>query len=283
MDCSHKREMGHTSRPDMEPFSIRKLDESCQRMVLPATICSVVNCFAYISQGEILIESDGKNVLATAGELLLIPQGVPFTINHYKDCLGYMGGFHNSFVGSGVFSQSEIRQVKVLNGRSMVRCQFSETQLPFVEALLGRIFAEYAKGKYNMDLVKCLLMSLLAEANTFFNGNDNLFAEDACDSFLRQLFDESLPLRTIPEYAEMVKLSPNYLNKLVKKETGKPLSQWIDDSVIIRAKAMLCETDLSVADISARLNIMDSSYFTRKFKKLTTMTPLEFRKKYKSE
>lgn len=281
MEHPHTREMGHSARPDMEPFSLRRLDETCQKMVLPATICSVVNCFAFISTGEILVESGGKSVLATAGDLLLIPQGVSFTINHYKDCQGFMGGFHNSFLGSGAFSQENIRQVKILNGRTMVKCQFPQEQIPFISSLFGRIVAEISKGKYNMDLVKCLMMSVLAEANTLFNGNDNLFAENACDLFLRQLFDEEQPLRTIPEYAELLHVTPNYLNKLVKRETGKPVSQWIDDSVIIRAKAMLCETDLSVADISAELNIMDSSYFARKFKKITTLTPLGFKKKYK--
>ena len=98
MEHPHGREMGHLGRPDMEPFSIRKLDSSCQGMVFPATICSVVNCFVFVTQGEILVGSNNSSLLVGVGELLLVPQGVPFTIKHYKECVGYMGGFHSSFI-----------------------------------------------------------------------------------------------------------------------------------------------------------------------------------------
>lgn len=274
------REMGHSGRPDMEPFSIRGLDASCQKMVFPTTICSVVNCFAFVTQGEIYVESNDKSLLVSSGDLLLIPQGVPFSIKHYKDCVGYMGGFHNSFIGSGVFCQTELRQMKLLQTRMMMKYAFPEGQAAFIASLFARISVESAKKEANMDLIKCLLMSVLAEANTLSNGSGNLFMENCADLFLRDLFDESLPIRTIPEYAEVLKITPNHLNRVVKRETGKPLSQWIDDSLIIRAKALLCETDLPVAEVAERLNILDSSYFTRKFKKYTLMTPLEFRKRF---
>lgn len=276
----NNREMGHSSRPDMEPFSIRELDASCQSMVFPVTICSVVNCFVFVTQGEIFIASNDKSLLVGAGELFLIPQGVPFTIKHYKNCLGYMGGFHSSFIGSGVFTQAELRQVKLLQGRSALKCSFPVEQAGFVSSLFERMNAEFHGEKCNKDLVKCLMMSVLAEANALSNGAENLFLENCCDRFLRELFDDSQPIRTIPDYADALKVSPNHLNKLVKKNTGKTVSQWIDDSLIIRAKALLCETELSVAEVSERLNVLDVSYFIRKFKKYTGLTPLEFRKRY---
>ncbi len=276
----HMREMGHTGRPDMEPFSIRSLNASCQKMVFPATICSVVNCFAYVTRGEIFVESNDKSLLLSVGDLVLIPQGVPFSIRHYKDCEGYMGGFHNSFVGSGVFCQTELRQVKLLQSRTMMKYSFPEEHGSFITSIFARMSSEYSKTNANMDLIKCLVMSVLAEANSLSNGSDNLFMESCADLFLRDLFDESMPIRTIPEYAEALKITPNHLNRVVKRETGKPVSQWIDDSLIIRAKALLCETDLPVSEVAERLNILDSSYFTRKFKKYTLLTPLEFRKRF---
>ncbi|MBR5695972.1 MAG: helix-turn-helix transcriptional regulator [Paludibacteraceae bacterium] len=280
MEHPHGREMGHLGRPDMEPFSIRKLDSSCQGMVFPATICSVVNCFVFVTQGEILVGSNNSSLLVGVGELLLIPQGVPFTIKHYKECVGYMGGFHSSFIGSGVFTQAELRQVKVLQERSMSKFSFPASQSEFVASLFARMGTEFRKAQSNKDLIKCLMMSVLAEANALSNGAENLFLENCCDRFLRELFDDSQPIRTIPDYADALKVSPNHLNKLVKKNTGKTVSQWIDDSLIIRAKALLCETDLPVAEVAERLNVLDVSYFIRKFKKHTGQTPLDFRKRY---
>ena len=273
--------MGHTARPDMQPFSIKRLDSSCQTMTFPTpTIRSIVHCFAFLTKGEILIESEGKNILMKQNEMLLIPQSVPYSIQHYKNCLGYVGGFHNSFLGSGVFCQTEIRQIKLLQYKNPVKCPFEASQATLTDSLFTQIVAEFNQEKRNNDLIKCMMMSILAIANTHVNTTGNLFTEDLCDMFLRQLFNEEEPVKTIPSYADSLKVSPNHLNKTVKKATGKTLSQWIDDSIIIRSKTLLCETQLSVAEIAEKMQILDPSYFTRKFKKHTLFSPLEYRKRF---
>lgn len=275
------REMGRVARPDMEPFSIKRLDDSCQTMTFPTpTIRSVANCFVYLRQGELLIESHEKSITVSANELLIIPQGVPFSIRYYSDCVGVMGGFHSSFIGSGVFCQTEIRQVKMLQEKHPMKCSFMGKRGELMASLFEHIYEEFQGGNYNSDLIKCWLMSILAETNAMIQPCQSLFTENLCDLFLQRLFDEGKDILTIPEYADELKVTANHLNRVVKQETGKPLSRWMDDCLLIRAKALLCETDWSISEIAASLKILDSSYFARKFKKHTTLTPVEYRKKY---
>jgi two-component system response regulator YesN len=46
------------------------------------------------------------------------------------------------------------------------------------------------------------------------------------------------------------------------------------------AKRLLIETEKSIADISEEVGFNDIKYFTKKFKKLTFLSPSEYRKLY---
>jgi AraC-like DNA-binding protein len=49
------------------------------------------------------------------------------------------------------------------------------------------------------------------------------------------------------------------------------------------AKQMLAETDCSIGEIVEKCGFSDNSNFSRAFRKLTNMSPSDFRKKYKAE
>ncbi|WP_314000030.1 helix-turn-helix transcriptional regulator [uncultured Paenibacillus sp.] len=82
---------------------------------------------------------------------------------------------------------------------------------------------------------------------------------------------------TLKQLAEVAGLNANYLSQLFKKEVGIPVSEYIQRERIEEAKKLLELTDMSLADIGARLQFNDQSYFTKVFKKHTGMTPKQFR------
>jgi AraC-like DNA-binding protein len=57
-----------------------------------------------------------------------------------------------------------------------------------------------------------------------------------------------------------------------------PAGDVIRNRVILEAKRLLVNLDLSITEISYRLNFNDNSYFTKFFKKYVGSTPEEFRK-----
>lgn len=79
------------------------------------------------------------------------------------------------------------------------------------------------------------------------------------------------------ELAKAVYMSPDYLTKLFKRETGMPLSEYIIQKRISLAKQLLATTDLSIVEISEKTGFSYSSYFVRIFKKKTGMTPQQYR------
>lgn len=80
------------------------------------------------------------------------------------------------------------------------------------------------------------------------------------------------------EYADMLHISSNHLNKVIKKETGKTAHELIEEMLLLEAKALILHTDLSVAEIGYHLNFADPSHFNKFFKKLSGVTPLQYRK-----
>ena len=83
---------------------------------------------------------------------------------------------------------------------------------------------------------------------------------------------------TLTELADRVSLSPSYLSRLFKKETGLSISEYISVQKIETAKNMLLYSDYSPSQISSVLGYPSQSYFTERFKKSTGATPLEYRK-----
>ncbi|HDR4909524.1 TPA: helix-turn-helix domain-containing protein [Bacillus cereus] len=85
---------------------------------------------------------------------------------------------------------------------------------------------------------------------------------------------------SLNELADFLGVNPTYLSKLFKKEVGIPLSLYIQRERIEEAKKLLTLTSYSLTDICLWLNFNDQSYFTRVFKKITTMTPKQYREKH---
>ncbi|KMQ59704.1 DNA-binding protein [Chryseobacterium sp. BLS98] len=88
---------------------------------------------------------------------------------------------------------------------------------------------------------------------------------------------------TVPEFLELneiagkLAVSHKHLTDTIKKETGQHPCYFYDGKIIDKAKAMIADSDASIAEI-ARMFTYDPSNFSKFFKKMTGMTPGQFRK-----
>ncbi|MDR0507717.1 MAG: helix-turn-helix domain-containing protein [Dysgonamonadaceae bacterium] len=80
-------------------------------------------------------------------------------------------------------------------------------------------------------------------------------------------------------YAEKLHLTPKYLSQIVKTDTGKSANEWIDEYVILEAKALLKSSKLSIQQIADELNFADQSVFGKYFKRVEGISPKEYRRK----
>lgn len=82
---------------------------------------------------------------------------------------------------------------------------------------------------------------------------------------------------TIKELAEYLGLSESYLSKLFHKEMGVPISQYILDLKIEKAKNLLQFSEYTIVEISNYLSFSSQSHFIQVFQKKTGLTPHKYR------
>jgi len=136
---------------------------------------------------------------------------------------------------------------------------------------------------YRMETVKYLTMA-------FFYGvgySLHKIEEDKNKSRNEILIDKFLILvkgyykqeRSVGFYADKLCLTPKYLSSLVKANTRQSANDWIDRYVILEAKALLKSTNMTIQQISDELHFPSQSFFGKYFKRLTGMSPREYKNK----
>ena len=101
----------------------------------------------------------------------------------------------------------------------------------------------------------------------------------------RQMFEQFMKLAVndhakehlVGYYADKMCVTPKYLSKIVKEASGRSVPEWLSELLILDAKNMLRHTDMTIKEISARLNFPSQSFFFRFFKNHTGQTPTQYR------
>jgi AraC family transcriptional activator of pobA len=88
---------------------------------------------------------------------------------------------------------------------------------------------------------------------------------------------QTVGLPSVAYCAEELHLSPNYFGDLVKKETGKTASEYIQFKLINVAKEKIFDLDKNVSQIAYELGFKYPQHFARLFKQKVGYSPLEYR------
>lgn len=98
------------------------------------------------------------------------------------------------------------------------------------------------------------------------------------ERFYESLIESYQTERSVKFYADQLCLTPKHLSGVVKEVSGKTVGEWIDEFVILEAKALLNSSSLNIQEISDQLNFANQSFFGKYFKHYTGMSPKEYRK-----
>ena len=96
--------------------------------------------------------------------------------------------------------------------------------------------------------------------------------------YIQQHYQEALRLEDV---STAVGFNATYFSTLFKKETGQNFMDYLTELRISKAKELLCGEELSVQDVAEQVGYRDLKYFSRLFKKLTGVSPSDYKKLYK--
>jgi AraC-like DNA-binding protein len=147
---------------------------------------------------------------------------------------------------------------------------------------------EQLSNAYREHTIQALLQLLIVEG---MKSAQFLESEDVSEySHISRFFDllekeisdisftNPIQLRTAKEFAHKLHMHPNYLNVLLKKQTGENVSTHIRNRILEEAKTMLLHTDWNLQSIAYIIGFSEQSNFNSFFKKKTGFTPAEFRR-----
>lgn len=88
---------------------------------------------------------------------------------------------------------------------------------------------------------------------------------------------------TLEDVASFMNISPHYFSKLFKNEVGINFIDYTTERKILRSKELIAGTSEPINNIAFELGFNEANYFSKVFKKITGISPSEFRKQKEQE
>lgn len=136
---------------------------------------------------------------------------------------------------------------------------------------------------YRTQIIKGQLYILMLEIGAIYHTNKigeydvSSRQEELTERFFKLLLAHKQENYNLSFYADKMCLTPKYLSTTIKKVTGSSIHKWINEAIIIESKLLLKTTELTILQISEKLNFPNPSFFGRFFKDHTGITPLKYR------
>lgn len=102
--------------------------------------------------------------------------------------------------------------------------------------------------------------------------------EEIMARFILSICENYHTERHVSFYARQLCITSKHLSSVVKETSGRTAGEWIDHYVVMEAKMLLASTDMTVQEISMRLNFANQSFFGKYFKHHTGQSPTEYRR-----
>lgn len=137
---------------------------------------------------------------------------------------------------------------------------------------------------YRNELLRSSMLNLFMAVHTevIRSGNESSFSERnrswlLAMKFWKMLVKHCREHRDVQFYAASLCITTTYLYKLTQKEMLTSPKELIDQQIVTQIKTYLANTDYTIGQIAAEFHFEDVSYFCRFFRRMTGLSPMEFR------
>lgn len=128
-----------------------------------------------------------------------------------------------------------------------------------------------------------LLVQLLVALNEERRRVDKPACRQHLSALLARLAETAEHEWSVDEMAEYLNISTNSLRKLFLSERGMTPKHYLDQLWLRRATDLLCRTNRPLLEIAHLLHCADPYYFFRRFRKLSGISPAQYRRKFQRE
>jgi AraC family transcriptional regulator, transcriptional activator of pobA len=149
--------------------------------------------------------------------------------------------------------------------------------------ILEELFTEYqSHSQFSKPILHGLLMALFGKLLRLAEQEmKNPAIPVSLFERFQQLLQKEIPrLHKVNQFAGILNTTPQNLNAVCMKQTGRNASEIITSRILLEAKRYILHTENNINEIAEILSFSDTSNFVKFFKKAEGLTPVQFREKY---
>lgn len=276
-------ELDKLFKKSVEDFFCLRIEDISERVLKPIQPSrEESHTLIYVIEGSYKTKIGFQEFTITPNQIVVLQAGAVFSTEQIsKNVKGFTCHFHPNILVGKFGNRSLVSDFQFLNNGTYPIITINKQSKSAILNIFERLVTEFKSNlKPNPDIIHSYLYTLLTELKILY-GLNNLQSQNASfqiTSQFRMLANEKVKENLkVADFAKMMNISPNHLNKSVKKSSSKSASKILDEIKLIEVKYLLYQSTLSVSEISYEMGYLDPSYFTRFFKKRENITPTEFR------
>jgi len=170
------------------------------------------------------------------------------------------------------YAEAVLTELMVLmherSSRTISKNKGDELKQHYLSEFFGR--SALAKLQYFEKIVTDWFAVYAKMQSDTFNGITLSAIEQLKNNFSNEI--------TLEEVASTLNVTPQYLSKVFKEDTGITFKEYLTELRIEMSKTLLRNGELSIKDICYKVGYNDTSYFIRAFKKFEGLTPKDYQK-----
>lgn len=259
----------------------------------------------FIKSGELYIEENGNEYALKKGDIFILQPG--FIHSGYRQaCCDYYYIHFRHDISQTVLTLNEIaeiiksKQISFLSpnfdteNRPETRCCYLPKKLSisncntlvYLFHMLDTLVDDYSrKHEYFNTMASAKTIELIIRVSREFvksgikcSQNNYPKAYIKCQTLIDYLNNEYGRKITSEDIETRFDTNYTYLNRVFQKMTGYTIMNFLNIVRIKKAAALVENTDISLSEIGYLIGVDDPYYFSKLFKKLVGISPMQYRK-----
>lgn len=214
--------------------------------------------------------------------LILLPDAYFQIFEQSEDCLFVFVGFDSEIVNSSSLFIRTMEYIPFILDKPIIYLDTKAYKLVYnyIRTLINA--GSVANNIITHELAALTFAQIILGLGHFIKGSRTIKNQYSRNQeIVKELFSTVLmnykTERSVTFYADKMRLSSKYLSTIIKKVTGKTVTDIISSFIINDAKAKLKSTSMTVQEIAYSLNFPNISFFGKYFKRYTGMSPKQYR------
>ncbi len=242
-------------------------------------------------KGKNFVEYADKTVLIEKQGILFATPKIPYRYTpQAKEQSGYFCVFTKEFLSKSKTGLL-IDEFPIYRPNSDFVYQLNDEQYLELEGIFRKMDAELSSDyTFKYDLLRNYVLELIHTGQKLkpmesIAGTAN--AASRISSLFIELLERQFPiesnaqviqLKTPLDFATVLGVHINHLNKVLKETTGRSTIEIVNGRIAEEAKILLKQTQWNVSEIAFALGFDEIAHFSNFFRKYTTLSPSKFRK-----